>query len=114
MNLYSTNNPDFQVDIYNAVLEGLPPDNGLYMLESINKPDDFWKKAEKMPFPELAFEVAKTLLDGAVRRKRFAILWSNPLQFDAPLHQVENDIYSLELWLARLAFKDLARALWLR
>jgi threonine synthase len=108
MNLYSTKNPDFQVDIQRAVLEGLPPDNGLYMLEKINKlPDAFSQQAEIMSFSEMAFEVAKTLLDGSIPEDTLRRLVDASITFDAPLGKVEEDLYSLELWHGpTLAFKD--------
>ena len=108
MKLYSTQNPDFQVDIQRAVLEGLPPDNGLYMLESINTLDEkFWQKAENMSFGELAFEVAKNLLDGTIPDEALHNIVEQSITFDAPLHHVEGDVYSLELWHGpTLAFKD--------
>ena len=35
MRLYSTKNPSSFVDLKEAVFRGLPPDNGLYMPETI-------------------------------------------------------------------------------
>lgn len=108
MKLYSTKNPDFQVDIKRAVLEGLPPDNGLYMLEKINKlPADFWEKAISLSFPELAYEVAASLLNDAIPESALRHIVTESITFDAPLHHVEEDMYSLELWHGpTLAFKD--------
>lgn len=108
MNLYSTQNPDFQVDIKRAVLEGLPPDNGLYMPDHIPQlPKAFWEKAQSLPFAELAFEVTHALLGDSIDTEEIRSIVTNAVTFDAPLVKVEDDVYSLELWHGpTLAFKD--------
>jgi threonine synthase len=41
---HSTNNPSFRVDLKEAILRSLPPDNGLYMPDKLPVlSDDFWK-----------------------------------------------------------------------
>jgi len=63
MILYSTKTKEHKVDLKEAVLKGLPPDNGLYMPESIPKlPKSFIDNLENYSFQEIAFEVSKTLL----------------------------------------------------
>ena len=108
MILFSTKNPDFRVDIKRAVLEGLPPDNGLYMPTNIPVlPDDFWENAESASFKELAFGVAHALLGDAIPEKALLDIIDKAVNFDAPLAKVEDDIFSLELWHGpTLAFKD--------
>ncbi|MEZ4980107.1 MAG: hypothetical protein R2769_00670 [Saprospiraceae bacterium] len=48
-----------------AVLKGLPDDNGLFMPSEIKRlPDSFFSNLESMSFQDLSFEVAReTLLE---------------------------------------------------
>lgn len=107
MNFYSTNDPSHRVDLAEAVLRGLPPDNGLYMPEAINSlPVDFWKGARDMEFVELAFEMTRQLVKGSISDQDLQMIVSNACRFDAPLVKV-GDRYILELFHGpTLAFKD--------
>lgn len=107
MNFYSTNDPSHQVDLAEAVLRGLPPDNGLYMPESITPLSaDFWKAARHFDFQELAFEMTKQLVKGSMSDQDLQTIVSNACQFDAPLIEID-DRYILELFHGpTLAFKD--------
>lgn len=107
MNFYSTNDPSHRVDLAEAVLRGLPPDNGLYMPESITAlPEGFWKNARDMEFVELAFEMTRQLITGSMSDQDLQTIVSNACQFDAPLVEV-GDRYILELFHGpTLAFKD--------
>lgn len=107
MNFYSTNNPSHRVDLAEAVLRGLPPDNGLYMPETISSlPVEFWEGAKEMEFVELAFEMTRQLITGSMSDQDLQTIVSNACRFDAPLVKVE-DRYVLELFHGpTLAFKD--------
>lgn len=107
MNFYSTNDPSHRVDLAEAVLRGLPPDNGLYMPETIKAlPSDFWKKAREMEFVELAFEMTRQLVKGSMSDQDLETIVQNACRFDAPLVEV-GDRYILELFHGpTLAFKD--------
>ncbi|MFK7969123.1 MAG: threonine synthase [Bacteroidia bacterium] len=108
MKLFSTNNPALEVDLKRAVIEGLPPDNGLYMPTYIPVlPVSFWAKAAGMSFQELAFEVTNTLLNGAIPEEALQSIIQQAVSFDAPLVEIEEGVSSLELWHGpTLAFKD--------
>ena len=59
MQLYSTNNKDLRVGFRTALLEGLPPDRGLYM--PVNIPamgPAFWEELTRLSFPELTYRLA--------------------------------------------------------
>lgn len=107
MNFYSTNDPTHRVDLAEAVLRGLPPDNGLYMPEQIKAlPAEFWDNARKLAFPELAFEMTRQLIHGSLSDQDLEEIVNKACQFDAPLVQV-GDRHILELFHGpTLAFKD--------
>lgn len=107
MNFYSTNDASHKVDLAEAVLRGLPPDNGLYMPESIMAlPEGFWKNARDMEFVELAYEMTRQLVKGSMSDQELLTIVSNACKFDAPLIEVD-DRYILELFHGpTLAFKD--------
>ena len=63
MKFYSTNNNNQQISLKEAVLQGLAPDNGLYMPLTIPKlPFSFFHDLSKKSFRELSFDVAANLI----------------------------------------------------
>lgn len=108
MKFYSTNNPDHIVSLREAVIKGLAPDQGLYMPETIPQlPASFFEQFSEMSFLEIGFEVIKAIFSEDLSNAQVQDLVAHTLQFDAPLVQVENDVYSLELFHGpTLAFKD--------
>ncbi|HMR58215.1 MAG TPA: threonine synthase, partial [Cyclobacteriaceae bacterium] len=63
MKFYSTNNRNHVVDLREAVIQGLAPDNGLYMPETIPQLlDSVIKKLPTLTFKEIGYEVAKNLI----------------------------------------------------
>ena len=56
---HSTNNPSHKVDLKEAILRSLPPDNGLYMPDALPVlGDDFWKIWRHLSFTEIGISVA--------------------------------------------------------
>jgi threonine synthase len=108
MELYSTNHISSNVDLEEAVFRGLPSDNGLYVPVDIPKlPKDFFDSIDLLSFPEIAFRVTKTLLSGSLTDEQIRSITAESINFDAPLVNVEDNIYSLELFHGpSLAFKD--------
>jgi threonine synthase len=108
MNYYSTNNKQHQVSLGEAVMEGLAPDNGLYMPESIQQlPKSFFDSLPNKNFQEIGFEVAKNLIGQDIPESELVKIIEHTIKFEAPLVEVEKDIYSLELFHGpTLAFKD--------
>lgn len=108
MKFYSTNNPTVKVDLREAVTRGLAPDNGLYMPESIPVlPKEFLGSLHKKSFREIAYVVASNLLSGAVPDHDLKRIVEHTIAFDAPLVNLEDRIYALELFHGpTLAFKD--------
>lgn len=108
MRFYSTNNRNSKVSLRDAVIRGLAPDDGLYMPETIAcLRDSFFKDIGRKTFNEIAFEVADTLLQGEVPEKELHRIIDHTIQFDAPIVEVEENVFSLELFHGpTLAFKD--------
>jgi threonine synthase len=105
---YSTNSPDRLVDLKEAVLRSLPPDNGLYMPEHLPKlGEDFWATWRDLSFAEMGYRVVSPVLDGAVPEDTLREMVAGALDFDAPLVPLEKNEYVLELFHGpTLAFKD--------
>ena len=108
MNYYSTNNKNTRVSLSEAVIQGLAPDNGLFMPVTIPElSDEFFRTLHKKSFQEIAFEVAANLIGDDLPKKDLERIVEHTIQFDAPLVEVEKNIYSLELFHGpTLAFKD--------
>jgi len=105
---YSTKEKSHQVSLRQAVLSGMPADNGLYMPEKLPQVSDkILKKCSQLTFPELAVEVARPLLGDDVPPKILTEIINEVLNFDAPLICLTDKIYTLELFHGpTLAFKD--------
>jgi threonine synthase len=108
MKYYSTKQQTSPVSLKEAVLKGLPADNGLFMPESIPTiPHSFFEKIESLSFQEIAFEVANTLLGEDIEKEKLKELVYNAINFPAPLVSLSDDIHILELFHGNtLAFKD--------
>ncbi|NOY97422.1 MAG: threonine synthase [Chlorobi bacterium] len=108
MKYYSTNKKTNPVSLKEAVVKGLANDNGLFMPERIEKFDpSFFDSIDRLPFQEIAFEVAKKFFGEDVEDEKLKEIVFDTLQFDCPVVQVTGDIWSLELFHGpTLAFKD--------
>ncbi|MBX2900414.1 MAG: threonine synthase [Cyclobacteriaceae bacterium] len=108
MKFYSTNNRNHKVDLRQAVIQGLAPDNGLYMPETIPQfSQSFIKSLPQRTFHQIGFEVAKAFLNAEVSDQEIERIVTHTLQFDAPLVEVAPDVAALELFHGpTLAFKD--------
>lgn len=108
MKFYSTSNPSHLVNLSEAVVKGLAPDQGLYMPETIPVlKDSFFEKFSEMTFQEIGYQVIGALFSTALSDSQIKELVDHTLVFDAPLVEVEQDVYSLELFHGpTLAFKD--------
>ena len=108
MKYYSTNKEAPTATLEEAVVKGLAPDKGLYMPENIHKlPTAFFDNIENMSFKEIAFEVAKAFFGDDVETSALNDIVYDTLSFDVPAINIEDNIYSLELFHGpTLAFKD--------
>lgn len=108
MRLYSTNSPSEFVTLKEAVLKGLPDDNGLFMPEEIPVlPASFFEELVNDSFQETAFKVTKALLQGALPDEVLKNIIYGTVSFPAPLVHLKDNQYVLELFHGpTLAFKD--------
>ena len=108
MRYYSTNGKAATADLRTAVTKGLAPDRGLYMPQSIAKlPESFFDGMADLSFREIACTVADAFFGEDIAPEQLHRIVNDTLSFDCPLVQVEDRIWSLELFHGpTLAFKD--------
>ncbi len=105
---YSTQGKSSKVSLEEAVMRGLAEDGGLFMPDHIPLlPESFFSQIHTLSFPEIAFEISKNLLQGAIPEYDLKRIVQNTINFDAPLRTVSSEIYTLELFHGpTLSFKD--------
>lgn len=108
MHFYSTNRKVPSVSFKEAVLKGLPDDNGLYMPEVIPQfSGDFIKKLPDLSFQEIAFQSAKMVIEDEIDDSDLESIVDEVFNFDVPLRNIHDNISVLELFHGpTLAFKD--------
>jgi threonine synthase len=108
MRFYSTNSTANFTSLKEAVLQGLAPDNGLYMPESIPVfPPAYFQSIHEQTFRQIAFTVASEFTTGDVPPEALQDIIDQTLAFDAPLVEIEDSISALELFHGpTMAFKD--------
>ncbi len=108
MKFYSTNNHQLLYNLEDAVLRGLPPDNGLFMPAFIPiLKEKFWSRFDELSFSEMSYEVASGLLGESIPDKALRGIIERAITFDAPLKKINDSAYVLELFHGpTLAFKD--------
>jgi threonine synthase len=108
MRFYSTNNKIHKISLRDAVIQGLAPDSGLYMPEEIRPlPKKFFDTIDQLSFKEIAFTVGKHLTANEIPESDLKTIVDHTIQFDAPLIEIEEGIYALELFHGpTMAFKD--------
>jgi threonine synthase len=108
MKYYSTNKNIPPVTLKDAVVKGLAADNGLFMPEKIEKFEaSFFETIHQRTFQEIAHETAKKFFGDDVDESSLKEIVYDTLQFDCPVVEVTQNIWSLELFHGpTLAFKD--------
>ncbi len=108
MKYYSTNRNASDARLEEAVVKGLASDKGLYMPREIKTlPADFFANIHELSFQEIAYRVADAFFGEDVPSDVLKNIVYDALNFDVPLVQVSENIYSLELFHGpTLAFKD--------
>jgi len=108
MKYFSTNKLASSVSLMEAVTKGLASDDGLFMPERIDEfHSDFFKRIPRMSFQEISFEVAKKFFGEDIPEEILKEIVYDTLNFNCPIVQVKDSIYSLELFHGpTLAFKD--------
>ena len=108
MKYYSTNHQSPDATLEEAVVKGLAPDRGLYMPYLIKKlPLSFYDSIDALEFQDIACQVADAFFGEDIPTDTLHDIVCDTLNFDVPLVQVTERIYSLELFHGpTLAFKD--------
>lgn len=108
MKYYSLNNKQHLVSFQEAVIQGLAPDKGLYFPETINQlPHSFFEEIENLSKEEIAFNAIQQFVGNEIPEAELKQIIAETLLFDFPLVQIEENVYSLELFHGpTMAFKD--------
>jgi threonine synthase len=108
MRYYSTKNKSTPYSLKEAVLKGLPDDNGLFMPEYIPKfTRDFLYGLQNFSLKEIALEISRLFLLEDLSMSTIEDIVVNSITFDAPLKKLDDKKYVLELFHGpTLAFKD--------
>ena len=108
MRYYSTKNKKQFVSFKEAVIKGLPDDNGLYMPESIpTLSSDFFSTLRDKSLSEIAYTVAKPFVGNTLSDDTLKNIVEETFDFPIPLVNIHDNIFSLELFHGpTLAFKD--------
>ncbi len=108
MKYYSTRDKTNTASLKEAVIQGLATDKGLYMPERF--PVLSRKEMEKIKLSNLAetgLIISQKLFGEDIPEAELTRIVKDALDFDTPLKQVDDNIYSLELFYGpTLAFKD--------
>jgi threonine synthase len=108
MRYYSLNNKSPFTSFKEATLLGQAPDKGLYFPAKIPVFDkSFFYEIQGMPDEEVAFQVIRPYIDNEIPEAELKRIVSETLSFRMPLVQIDDHIFSLELFHGpTLAFKD--------
>jgi threonine synthase len=108
MKYYSTNKSVPEVSYEEAIVKGLPEDNGLFMPERIEAlPQSFIDGLKDSNLQEIGYQVASRFIEDEIPEEDLRTIINETLAFDIPAVHVEGDVYSLELFHGpTLAFKD--------
>lgn len=108
MIFYSTKTASIKATAEEAIFNSLPADNGLYMPESIpTLSSDFIANIETKTFNEIAIEITRTLFGDEITRSEIETIINTAYDFDAPVRQINEQDYVLELFHGpSMAFKD--------
>lgn len=110
MKYYSTNKQSSIVDFKEATIRGQAPDGGLYFPERIPQVGkQIISGIEKFSNEEIAFRVIKPYVNDVIPEEKLFQIVSETINFPIPLVQINENIFSLELFHGpTLAFKDVA------
>ncbi len=108
MQLYSTNNKSLKISLEEALFRGLSSDGGLFLPLNIPKLDEiFFKNIANYSLKEIAFTVCNALIGDNISATDLKQIVDRAINFDAPVKNVHDNIYALELFHGpSLSFKD--------
>ncbi len=108
MKYISTSGKSEPATFLQATEKGLASDGGLYMPESIPViPDSFWQRENPPSIREIGSTIASKFLSDQFSDDELQSLINDAINFEAPLVQLWDDLFVLELFHGpTLAFKD--------
>lgn len=108
MKLVSSRNPLTVASWKEAVLQGLAPDGGLYVPQSLPRiTAQQLTQYRGLPLPRLARELALSFIGDEVSEDTITSICTDSFTFDAPLVQLDSSTFVLELFHGpTCAFKD--------
>lgn len=108
MNYYSLNHQSPSVNFREAATSGQAPDKGLYFPEHIPVFDtSFFHQFDDMSNEEIAYHVMQPYVGDEIPEDVLRTIISETINFNIPLINIHDNIYSLELFHGpTLAFKD--------
>ena len=108
MRFYSTNRKVPPVSFKEAVLKGLPDDNGLFLPEDIRSfHTSFLDKLSSLSFTEIAYESARLVIEDEIAAPDLQDIVEQAFNFDVIVKNIHDQINVLELFHGpTLAFKD--------
>ena len=107
MKFYSTNNNSEKVSFKQALMEGMPLDNGLYMPEFIPDHSSLVKGISSLNIKDISYVIANSYLNQDFQNSDIEEIIDYSITFDSPLVDIYNNIKILELFHGpTLAFKD--------
>ncbi len=109
MKYYSTKNKNLSISATEAIIKGLPDDNGLFFPKEIpvlNK--SFYDNLHQLSTTEIATEVLGPYFKEDIPSIELEKIINKTFSFNLPLIEVKKDVFSLELFHGpTLAFKDI-------
>ena len=109
MKFISTSGASVSVSFREATYQGLAPDRGLFVPDTIPVIDnDFYNKISSLNIEEIAYELLQPYIGGDLNEKQLKEIIKQAFDFPLPLHRIGNtSVYSLELFHGPTwAFKD--------
>ena len=108
MILHSTNGKSPKASFAEGIANGLAPDGGLYMPDTLPRlPQAFFKNIAEMSLKEIAYVISNTLFGEILSSSSIKKIVDESLNFSIPLRQIRDNIYVLELFNGpTLSFKD--------
>ena len=107
MKFYSTNNKIEKVSFKEALMKGMPLDNGLYMPETIPDHSNLIKGISTLDIKDISYVIARSFLNEDFKNSDIEEIIEHSITFDSPLVNIYNNIHILELFHGpTLAFKD--------
>ena len=106
MNLYNIKHPEEQVNFAQAVRQGLGKDQGLFFPQNIPHLSNI-DELLALPLIERSQKILDALIGEEIPQAQLEQMVCNAFTFPAPVVQIEDNIYALELFHGpTLAFKD--------